>query len=348
MKKNLIALAIAGALALPLAQAQNANVTLYGVADAYLSFAKTGAGAANGATFSQTRLESGGISGSRWGIRGTEKIGNLNANFTLENGFSLDNGTLGQGGLLFGRKATVGLSGGFGAIDLGRNYAAGFYNVLANESLGLSNFSPVANLILVPFAGDLLRINNSITYTSPALGAFSVSAMYALGEAATATSNANTNSLFQVGFNGNAGPVALGANYSKRQAGSTNIAGFVGGNFGMFGVQLVGDQNKTAAGVKTNVYVLNSTVSFGAGKLLAGYGTTKTDGMKKGSVVTVGYEQDLSKRTTVYSYFASGSRASLGADGLGYTAAVVTNVVATHKNESGNPRDLAFGMRHRF
>jgi predicted porin len=352
MNKSLIALAIAGAVAVPMAQAQNANVTLYGVADAYLSFAKTAGapvtGAYNGATYGLTRLESGGVSGSRFGIRGTEAIGGLNANFVLENGFSIDNGTLGQGGALFGRKATVGLSGGFGSIDLGRNYAGAFYNVLANELLGLSNFDPVANLILVPFAGDLLRINNTITYTSPSMGGFTVSSMYGLGEQATATSGANTGSLFQLGFNGNAGPVAMGANYSKRQGGSKNLAAFVGGNFGNFGAQYVYDQNKTFTNVKTTVHVLNGTAGFGAGKALVGFGTTKTDNMKKGSVITAGYEHDLSKRTMVYSYYTKGSRVGLPADGLSYNAAVVTNVVGTHKNESGNPRDLAVGVRHRF
>ena len=85
----------------------------------------TGAAAAN--KVSTTGLVSGGISGSRWGLRGSESLGGgLNAFFNLENGFNVDNGSLGQGGLLFGRRAYVGLSGGFGSIQMrhSRSYSS--------------------------------------------------------------------------------------------------------------------------------------------------------------------------------------------------------------------------------
>jgi predicted porin len=339
---------IAGALAALVSsvQAQNANVTLYGVADAYLSFAKQGAGASNGATASLTRIESGGIMGSRWGIRGSEQIGGLNANFTLENGFNQDTGVM-AGGLMFGRKAVVGLSGGFGAIDLGRNYSPAFYNVMAKDLLGLGNWSVVSNIALGPFVNDLLRINNSITYTSPAFAGMTASAMYGLGEAATATSNANTGSLFQAGFNGAWGVASGGANYAKRQAGASNLSAFAGASVGSVALQLVYNQNKAAvSGAKTNALVGNAVYSFGANRILASYGTLKQPNTKTGSIATFGFEHDLSKRTAVYSYFTQANRATIG--NLAYTPAVITNNPATHKNESGNPRDIAFGMRHRF
>ncbi len=69
-------------------------------------------------------MTSGSVNGSRWGLRGSEDLGGgLKAIFTLENGFGINDGTLKQGGRLFGRQAFVGLSSDqFGAVTLGRQY----------------------------------------------------------------------------------------------------------------------------------------------------------------------------------------------------------------------------------
>ncbi|MGH8857043.1 MAG: porin, partial [Polaromonas sp.] len=86
MKKTLIALAALGAMA-GAAQAQS-TVTLYGVADAY--FGQTTTTTKPTATGLETKLkqtvvDSGGINGSRWGLRGSEDLGGgLKANFQFE------------------------------------------------------------------------------------------------------------------------------------------------------------------------------------------------------------------------------------------------------------------------
>ena len=85
MNKKLVAVAIAGLLAAPLAQAQTANVTLYGRANMNMAFVNGGqaseAGNTNPTVF---RVDS---NSSRFGIRGTESLGGgLNAIFQIENG----------------------------------------------------------------------------------------------------------------------------------------------------------------------------------------------------------------------------------------------------------------------
>src|ERR1700758_2251934 len=94
------------------------SVTLYGFADGGLLFINNVKG---GKVYA---LSSG--SSSRWGLTGTEDLGGgLRAIFTIENGYTLATGALGQGGLLFGRKAFVGLeSNTYGTVTLGRQYAA--------------------------------------------------------------------------------------------------------------------------------------------------------------------------------------------------------------------------------
>ena len=86
-------------------------------------------GASNG---SKTKVaDSGGLSGSRLGVRGSEALGNgWRARVVLEQGINLDTGTLSQGGRGWGRQATIGLSGPLGSLDLGRRGSAyyGFRN----------------------------------------------------------------------------------------------------------------------------------------------------------------------------------------------------------------------------
>ena len=89
MNKKLVALAVAGAFALPLAaEAQTAQVTLYGRANMDLEFVKaSGPGAADGSTSTVTRVAS---NSSRFGLRGTEALGGgLTAFFQVENSVEL-------------------------------------------------------------------------------------------------------------------------------------------------------------------------------------------------------------------------------------------------------------------
>ena len=99
MKKSLIALAVLASVA-GVAQAQS-SVQLYGIVDLVLHKDK-GASAA---------LTSGGVSGSRWGLKGSEDLGGgLKANFLLEQGFDADTGALSTAGTAFSRQSYVDLS----------------------------------------------------------------------------------------------------------------------------------------------------------------------------------------------------------------------------------------------
>ena len=96
MKKQIISLAILSTIS-GVSHAQS-SVTLYGLIDAGLTYTNNQNGSHN------FKMTSGAVNGSRWGLRGSEDLGGgLKAIFTLENGFSIANGTLGQQGREFGR-----------------------------------------------------------------------------------------------------------------------------------------------------------------------------------------------------------------------------------------------------
>src|SRR5690606_7471381 len=109
MNKKLVAVAVAGLLAAPLAaQAQTANVTLYGRVNLDLEYID-----ANRDNPSVTRVSS---NSSRLGVRGTESLGGgLNAIFQIESAVSADAG----GGQLGTRETFIGLQGSWGTVKMG-------------------------------------------------------------------------------------------------------------------------------------------------------------------------------------------------------------------------------------
>lgn len=116
MKKTLAALAVLGAFA---GSAAAADVTLYGVVDLGLNYQYSKVGDADAVnTFKE---QAGQNSGSRFGLKGTEDLGNgVKVGFILENGFAADDGTMSQGGRLFGREANLFVTGDFGTLSMGR------------------------------------------------------------------------------------------------------------------------------------------------------------------------------------------------------------------------------------
>lgn len=205
MQKKLIALAVAGAAAgfmsAPvLAQSQ---VTLYGTFDGGLRHLSN----TNAAGQSKTTMDSSGTYNSnRWGMMGSEDLGNgMKANFTMEGGFMTGTGVGSISGGLFGRKQIVGLSGGWGALDLGRNYNTIFYTTGAYDPFNYkyTGIIPIATL-------DGARDNNMITYTSNSMNGLVIRGDYSLGEVAGSSGDG---SKAQIGLAYANGPFNVGAAY---------------------------------------------------------------------------------------------------------------------------------------
>ena len=153
------------------------SVTLYGIIDEGINYNSNLQG---GRAFG---LESAVMQGSRWGFRGSEDLGGgLKAIFTLENGFDNNTGKAGQGGLLFGRQAFVGLSHDrWGTLTFGRQYDvnADFVGPLEAASQWSGNIG--AHLGDMDNLNDAYRTDNALKYRSPEFGGFSFGAMYSFG-----------------------------------------------------------------------------------------------------------------------------------------------------------------------
>jgi GBP family porin len=216
MKKTLMVAALSGVFATA-AHAQS-SVTLYGLIDAGLTYTNNQGGSHN---FKET---SGAVNGSRWGLRGAEDLGGgLKAIFTLENGFSIANGTLGQGGREFGRQAFVGLSSDqFGAVTLGRQYDS-VVDYLG--PLALTGTQYGGTQFAHPFDNDNLdnsfRINNSIKYQSVNYAGFKFSGLYGFSNDAGGFSN---NRAYSFGASYNYGPLNVAAGYLQLNNSLTGTA----------------------------------------------------------------------------------------------------------------------------
>ena len=175
MKKSLVAVALLGAFA---GSSMAADVTLYGKIDLGLQYQHLD----NGTTETdQFKESSGQNSGSRFGLKGTEDLGNgYKVGFVLENGFSADDGKMGQGSRLFGREAQMNVSGAFGTLGFGRmgGLSSGLGSFNMNSFMAMSTGWGDQASKLSNFGLNRDRYDNSIVYRTPSFAGFQVAAQY--------------------------------------------------------------------------------------------------------------------------------------------------------------------------
>lgn len=160
-------------------------VTLYGIIDSGLIYVNNQNGASN------VETTSGKLSGSRFGLRGTEALGGgYAAVFVLENGFSGQSGALQQGSRLFGRQAYLGLShSSYGKLLFGRQYSP-FELYVGYLTAGIRwGTSLMADPFDLNMLGGSVRFNNAVTYESPDYRGLTYSVQYAFSNQAASQSS---------------------------------------------------------------------------------------------------------------------------------------------------------------
>ena len=240
MKKTLLTAALVAGFA-SVAHAES-SVTLYGVVDGGVGYSQTKttlnisgynrAGDYVGSFSGTAKTRSAGVtsgnqSGNRWGLKGTEDLGNgTSAIFQLESGFNLGNGKHLQGDRLFGRKAILGLTGeSWGTLTLGRQYNVGDDFLAPIDPFG-TGFGQAAatNVLGTSWSG---RYDSSIKYMTPNFSGFQAALMWAGNNSKTdndytfrdaagnvVTSSSldvkNNDNLFSLGVAYNNGPIQAG------------------------------------------------------------------------------------------------------------------------------------------
>ena len=248
--KNLV---IASAMLFAGVAHAQSSVTLYGLIDTSLVYVNNAKSATSGQNSSQFLENSGSLNTSRWGLRGNEDLGGgLSAVFDLENGFNGANGTLKNGGDLFGRQAWVGLSSNqYGTVMLGRQYDA--INDYLEQMSAPGSWG--GNLASHPYNNDNLdndmRLNNAVKFSSLSYGGFKAGAMYAFSGQ---PGGAGNNNAYSLGASYGNGPFSLAAAYTQvnRSTVTANATGAVS----------TGDGDYLTEGGKQQIYGVGARYQF--------------------------------------------------------------------------------------
>lgn len=184
MKKTLAAVAVLGAFA---GSALAADVQLYGIVDLGVGYNHVDADGF-GEDSDSFGMKSGQASGSRWGIKGTEDLGNgLTVGFILENGFTADDGVDSEP--MFNRESSLFIEGGFGKFAMGRigsinNGQSSWAKVGMISAFGTSDWggysAQVGNIMATAGQWD-----NMIAYQTPSFAGFKLYAQYSMGKKVT-------------------------------------------------------------------------------------------------------------------------------------------------------------------
>jgi predicted porin len=308
------------------------SVTLYGLIDAGISYvnnSKTATGHDN-----LFKYDDGVSQGSRWGLRGTEDLGGgLKALFVLESGFNSGNGTLGQGGALFGRQAYVGLSkDGIGSLTFGRQYS------FSTDYLG-GNYSTGGQTVAGNYAYHIndvdqltsSRINNAVKFSSANFAGLTFGAMYgfsnqagAFAGAPTVGTTAGSSRAYSFGVNYANGPFGVGAAY-------TDIR-FPGQATPAFSTAMANVTTGTVRDLRT--FGVGGRYSIGAATLWALYTNTRFEPITGGSTTFAAYEAGAKYAFTP----------ALTA-GAGYTYMHLSNANTGHWNQVDLSVDYALSKR---
>ena len=314
MKKSLIALAalatISGA-----AMAQS-SVSVYGRLDASLGSEKAGA---SGAAQSQSQMSSGLLSTSRLGFRGTEDLGGgLKAIFQLETTLGVDTGAAFGAG--FDRQSIVGLTGGFGAVKLGRTETAfdDIRDISVGSALWDSEFSPtkiayvnsVGGVAVGHVADYSSRSSNQIRYESPNFGGFTGGISYGLDEQASPVKRDVT--AFNLRYR--SGPLDVGLGYQEQNhevSATKREYTTLAGAYDFGAVRVSAGYNMAEQGtLESNGFVVGANMPMGPWDFSVGYAYNKSENAgvdtAKSKGLAFGVTYSLSKRTRVYAAYLNG------------------------------------------
>lgn len=370
MKKTVFALAALAPFAF--AQAQS-SVTVYGLVDAGISFGDGG-----GSTGRTTRLDSGIGPGSRWGLKGTEDLGEgLSASFTLESGFDSGTGASQQGGLLFGRQGFFGISSNKGwSLTMGRQLSPSNLAMAAADAMGQTHWGSTSGsglgTLQSPGAasvqgsgcqGATTRINNSVMGTMSGNG-FTGRLLIGMGD----ENSRGTGKVVNPSITYASGPLTLAAAYTRIRQCAPDIAAtadpdwqsevVLGGAYKLGAASLFAgyynfDPSEANKVVGPTTLLNHKMFWLGAQVPVSSVGTIKaqisqlkqefTGDDGKGTAIGVTYTHSLSKRTTAYvstAYLKNNDQAKFGL--VGATAVQAADGLGL------NPRVLSFGVTHSF
>lgn len=398
MKKTLVALAALTTVGAAFAQS---SVTLYGKIDWEIQSFSTRT-AAGVTTNPGLRVQSAGLQGSRFGMKGSEDLGGgMSAIFDLQGGINVDTGQTAQcgsgnvvsvnacggtfatptaaagvapgvtivnsqGPRIFGRTAYAGLKGGFGQITAGRQYAP-FDNAFGvSDAQGYTTNSAMGAVFNAgghADAGGPGRIDNSVTYYTPAMGGFNAQLMWAPGENKSPGVQASRYTGIGLGYAN--GPINIQfANENMKSNGFAGVGAITPAVAGVTPTLSTNSVNGGVAGT-TNAWIIGGSYDFGVVKPFLAYErasnaiNTRDRGWSLGAAVPIGtanfqigYARERSNpvvgATTTSRGFGGQLSYPLSKRTFVYTEALMVRASTAGVAGTARTRTFGVGMQHNF
>lgn len=354
MQKKIIVLALAAAFAAP---AFAADTTVYGIVDA------VAANISASGTKSDLSVHSGGLAGSRLGVKSTEDLtGGMKASVVLEYGLDAVTGTA----LGAARQTLVSIEGGFGKVAAGYLQTTGYDFGRFDPTAG-SLITPLGNIIgkttfLIGNGATLKRLPRTLGYTSPDMGGLTVGVNYSTAAETTTnlgvadSSDVAKATAYLVSANYAAGPIGAAIVIANKTDDSTaTVPGVkiaetaIGASYdlGMAKLFATYQTNKVdSANDSDTVMSVSASAPFGASSVVLSYakGTMTAQGADKDvSGMTVAYLNSLSKTTTFYAAYSTMAQGSATK-----TYSVANNAVGGSMANGTGSNMLAAGLNKKF
>ncbi len=335
------------------------GVTFYGVADGNVGYYRSSS------SRSIYQVGSGGASTSRIGFSGNEDLGDgLGVRFVLEGASGIDVGTVGGTQItgetsFFNRESNVTLySRSWGEIKLGRQYPMGGLPLFVDPFFGVSAFSvwatvggATSDLGRGANGGDS-RISNSVAYTSPTFDGFTGAVGYGARES---TADGFPKAAYVGGnLQYQKGPWFVGLSYAEVRSDPVSATKTPSVNNKNSGIGVMYDLGGSIVSYSFNSYLpqlegdrvaqvhsLGLIAASGVHTYRASlvYRNVSGNGDQNSLAIALGYEYNLSRRTSLYSRFASVQNQSKAIGSLGY---------GRLDAPGDHPMAIAFGVRTRF
>jgi len=347
MNKKLLAIAVAGAMAAPLA-ANAGDVTVYGKMHVTIDSIDHEVTAGGARDTTQTQISS---QSSRIGFKGEEDLGNgMKAIFKLESSIDVTNDETGG---LGARNRYVGLSGNFGTI------LAGYHDYPVKEVGRAVDLFPEyigdnRNILQEVTSEADERGDNSIMYRSPKMNGFGVALMYSADTTQTTNVDDNDTDSWSANATYNNGPLYVGFGYLDNNVSASAdeqvwrlSASYKFGAFKVVGLYQDVNDAGGSAGTDNEAWGIGGAYTFGNNVIKAQYysmddvGSTANSGA---DMFALGIDHKFSKRTTLYAAYADTDNDANQDAGMNSGGRTDDNDPTTGRDQDG----FSIGLIHNF
>jgi predicted porin len=346
MKRTLVATALASAFAAPALAQVPAEIQIYGRVNVSAERIETD-NSSDPAVPNQSNYELV-DNNSRIGIRGKKELTpGLNAIFQIESRVNLTNG----GDVLSSRDSFAGLQGAFGTLRAGRTvgpvyYATYDYISMHNHDTGTSS-DALLHPTVVGFEGFM---NNTLWYTSPKFGPFTIDAAFSLLDEERVPGQSQPRHIGLVGSY-DAGALHAAVSYANTEnhvaiapgdATAWTIGGAYDFKFMVLGALWeTGETDSGGTTVDRDYWRVAAMFPFGQHELHLNYGLVDADGDRGGKQWTIAYNYNITKTTKVYAFYTM-----VDNDGAGrFVLDQADTITATPGAQYSS---IAVGFRHNF